>query len=170
MTLLHKPSWVVLLVAMITGANGGTTATKDGRADIVWSSLTLATEEAPPRSVLQRIARPVSRSAAVQALLASSQASAKLRSTLPTMRKLSALRTMTVAGTPVASAGLLGPPAETGGPPLPVGTEGINWAGGVHISPTRGAPFYAAERQNYPCATLGLRGITSSTSSTLSLP
>ena len=115
MTLLHKPSWVVLLVAMITGANGGTTATKDGRADIVWSSLTLATEEAPPRSVLQRIARPVSRSAAVQALLASSQASAKLRSTLPTMRKLSALRTMTVAGTPVASAGLLGPPAETGG-------------------------------------------------------
>ncbi len=124
----------------------------------VSSQVLVQPTDAPPRSLLRRLSQPVRRSDGVQALLSDRRASASLKLLLPAVRDLGSLRTTTLSGQSIAATAVpLKRSAEAAPPPASI--DGLDWAGGVYISPVSGGPVYRGEARNWACAIMTMRGI-----------
>lgn len=124
----------------------------------VSSQVLVQPTDAPPRSLLRRLSQPVRRLDGVQALLSDRRASASLQLLLPAVRDPGSLRTTTLSGQSIAATAVpLKRSAEA--PPPPASIDGLDWAGGVHISPVSGGPVYRGEARNWACAIMTMRGI-----------
>ncbi len=124
----------------------------------VSSQVLVQPTDAPPRSLLRRLSQPVRRSDGVQALLSDRRASASLKLLLPAVRDLGSLRTTTLSGQFIAATAV---PLKRSGEaaPPPASIDGLDWAGGVYISPVSGGPVYRGEARNWACAIMTMRGL-----------
>lgn len=117
------------------------------------------TDEAPSAAMLQHLCRPLARSAVLQAVLVNPTAAAALREKLPPGRDLQSLMARTLEGSAVSAALPMMRKMQTGAAPPPESLEGLDWAGGIFVSPTEGAPVYRGETTNYAAAVMSLEGI-----------
>lgn len=116
-----------------------------------------AEERAPDAAMLQRLRQPLPRMVAVDALLANTDVARQLRARIPSIPDISMLRTRTITGTAVAHAATVDFRSR-GAAEVP-SYDGLDWASGIFISPTEGAPVYRGETRNYATAVMSLSGV-----------
>lgn len=163
--------WVLVLACLLLDATPACCApTVQRTGPIGAQGLRRAAGSAIPPQVAQVLTRPVSRSQAIGAMMASDVLFAAAGAALPPETKMETLPMTAVSGRPMP----IDPLPRAGDTPVAAGNRGtsagaegparsindLNWERGVFLQPLQAPPAYSTPRQDYWCADMLLYGVT----------